>query len=323
MEIRAAQDSDLGDVVAVCTAALGWDAKDPNEEWFWWKHQRNPFGASPIWVAVDDGAIVAVRAFMRWRFVRGDRSVSVVRAVDTATLPSHQRRGLFSTLTKHGLAELEAEGVDFVFNTPNDQSRPGYLSMGWREVGPVPIAVRPAGLGSLGRTMRSRVPAAKWSLPCDVGEPVSELVTSHPDETADLLDAAAGSGDAWRTARSAEYLAWRYGFGPLRYRALTLGTVADGLVVFRLRTRGPATECAVCEVLVPGPDPRRGARLLLKRLRREVRADHQIASAGVVSGLDWIPAGRLGPVVTVRDAATSAPSSIADFELALGDVELF
>jgi hypothetical protein len=323
VEIRAAQDADFGAVVAVCTAALGWDAKDPNEEWFWWKHKRNPFGASPIWVAVDDGAIVAVRAFMRWGFARGDRSVSVVRAVDTATLPSHQRQGLFSTLTLHGLGELEAEGVDFVFNTPNDQSRAGYLLMGWREVGPVPIAVRPGGLRSLGRTMRARVPAAKWSLPCDVGEAVTELVAGHPGETADLLAAAAGPGDAWRTARSTEYLAWRYGFAPLRYRALTLGTVADGLVVFRLRTRGPAIECVVCEVLVPGPDPRRGARLLLKRLRREVRADHLIVSAAVVSGLEWIPAGRLGPVVTVRDAATPAPSSIADFELALGDVELF
>lgn len=323
MEIRAAQDADFGAIVAVCAAALGWDADDPNEEWFWWKHHRNPFGASPIWVAVDDGAIVAVRAFMRWRFARGDRSASVVRAVDTATLPTHQRRGLFSALTVHGLAELEADGVDFVFNTPNDQSRPGYLSMGWREVGPVPIAVRPVGFGSLGRTLRARVPAAKWSLPCDAGESVTELIRSRADEMVELLDAATGQGDGWRTPRSADYLAWRYGFGPLRYRALTLGSVADGLVVFRLRTRGPATECAVCEVLVPGPERRKGARLLLKRLRREVRADHLIASAGVVSGLDWIPAGRIGPVVTVRDAASPAPRSIVDFELALGDVELF
>ncbi len=34
------------------------------------------------------------------------------------------------------------DGVDVVFNTPNDQSRPGYLKMGWSEVGRVPVAVR-------------------------------------------------------------------------------------------------------------------------------------------------------------------------------------
>ena len=44
-------------------------------------------------------------------------------------------RGVFRALTMHALDELHARGVSFVFNTPNDQSRPGYMNMGWRPVG--------------------------------------------------------------------------------------------------------------------------------------------------------------------------------------------
>ena len=66
-----------------------------------------------------------------------------VRAVDTATDPDYQGRGLFTRLTLQAIDELRAEGVDFVFNTPNDQSRPGYLKMGWQVVGTLPTHVRP------------------------------------------------------------------------------------------------------------------------------------------------------------------------------------
>ena len=50
-----------------------------------------------------------------------------------------------------GVEEMTAEGVDVVFNTPNTQSRPGYLKMGWIDVGRLPVAARPTGLRSLVR----------------------------------------------------------------------------------------------------------------------------------------------------------------------------
>lgn len=321
MQVRAAEDDELDAVVAVCAEALGWGEGDPNEEWFRWKHRRNPFGPSPVWVAVDDDSIVAVRTFMRWRFRRGDETVDAVRAVDTATLPSHQRQGLFSRLTLHGLGELERQGVAFVFNTPNDQSLPGYLSMGWRELGPAPISVRPAGLVALTRTLRARTPAEKWSLPCDVGDSLLDVLAAEADAVSAL--ASSRDPDVWQTDRSVDYLRWRYGFEPLRYRVFTDGAVSDGLIVFRLRSRGPATECVVAEVLLPDADARRRARRLLGRLARAVRADHLVIAEASAPGLGWIPAGRLGPIVTVRDVAGEAPASIADLSLAVGDLELF
>ncbi len=40
--------------------------------------------------------------------------------------------------------ELTTDGVDAIVNTPNDKSRPGYLEMGWPEVGRVRWGSAPA-----------------------------------------------------------------------------------------------------------------------------------------------------------------------------------
>ncbi len=122
-----------------------------------------------MWVATDRGRVVAFRAFMRWEFVRGGRVLRAVRAVDTATDPDYQGRGLFRALTMHGLESVRADGVDFVFNTPNGQSRPGYLKMGWRDVGRLPAAVRFTGPTGAIAALRSRVPAERWSTDLDIG----------------------------------------------------------------------------------------------------------------------------------------------------------
>ena len=142
LDIRPAEPEDRDAIITLLQRSLGSDGDPRYPELFAWKHDTNRFGPSPMWVATDGGRVVAFRALMRWEFVRGGKVLRAVRAVDTATDPDYQGRGLFRALTMHGLESVRAEGVDFVFNTPNDQSRPGYLKMGWREVGRLPAAVR-------------------------------------------------------------------------------------------------------------------------------------------------------------------------------------
>ena len=127
---------------SVCCDALGGGpAGTGPAEFFRWKHLENPFGRSFMLVAEADGRIVGLRAFMRWEFVAGDRRFRAVRAVDTATHPDHQGKGIFSRLTLEALDALRDQ-ADFVFNTPNEKSLPGYLKMGWQVVGRVPIRIR-------------------------------------------------------------------------------------------------------------------------------------------------------------------------------------
>jgi GNAT superfamily N-acetyltransferase len=324
VEVRRATDGDLPAVLDLLQASLGWVPDDDYARFFAWKHHDSPFGRSPAWVAVDEatGDVVGFRTFSRWRFARGDRTVEAVRAVDTATHPDHQGRGIFSLLTRHALDELQASGTAFVFNTPNDRSRPGYLKMGWQLVQRLPVAATPRSPAALVRLARARTPADKWSSPTGAGVPVADLLADAGAVTT-LLEAARPHDDSLRTARSPAYLAWRYGFPPLHYRAAVApGGVDAGVVIFRLRRRGAALEAAVCEQIVPLGDDRT-ASALIRQVLRETGADHavQIGAARPTKGL--LPVPGQGPTLVWRDLVETEMPPADRWSLALGDIELF
>ncbi len=221
LTIRRSTPSDRDAVIGLCRASLGWVEGDPNEAFFSWKHDQNPFGASPTWVAVaPDGQLAGVRGVPALGVRRAGRransrhAISAVRAVDTATHPDWQGKGIFTRLTLGALDELGDDGLDVVFNTPNDQSRPGYLKMGWSEVGRVPVAVRLRSALSARRVAGARAAAEKWSEPVDVGLD-APMVLAAPTSVQRLLDSLAPARAGIATARSVEYLQWRYAFGPL------------------------------------------------------------------------------------------------------------
>jgi hypothetical protein len=56
LRLRRATADDRSAIIELCRRSLGWKAGDPNEAFFEWKHDDNPFGPSPTWVAEDDTA---------------------------------------------------------------------------------------------------------------------------------------------------------------------------------------------------------------------------------------------------------------------------
>jgi GNAT superfamily N-acetyltransferase len=322
IEIRAARTEDHPAIIALASSALGWRPGEPNEQLFGWKHVDNPVGPSSMWVAVDAGAIVGFRAFLRWGFTDPERGAQrAVRAVDTATHPDHQGRGIFTALTRHGLEAEREAGTDFVFNTPNDQSRPGYLKLGWQVVGRVPVAVAVGSPAAALRMARARVPAGKWSEPSTAGFAAPDVLGDERGVT-ELL-ASLGPGTGLRTTRTPELLRWRYGLEPLRYRVLLRGaSVTDGLAVFRVRRRGAAVETALVDVLVPGGD-HRARRDLVRAVLVATRPDYVIGvQRRVVSGRSVRLPGQ-GPLLTWRGVNRSDRPEADRWDLALGDIELF
>jgi len=103
------------------------------KEAFIWKHYQNPFGKSYGLLAVDKGRIVALRMFMRWEFICETRVIKAIRPVDTCTDHDYRGQGLFKKLTLQGLENVKTEN-ELIFNTPNSNSKPGYLKMGWKEI---------------------------------------------------------------------------------------------------------------------------------------------------------------------------------------------
>jgi GNAT superfamily N-acetyltransferase len=322
VEIRVARPEDRGAVLELLASSLNWVPNETFDRFFAWKHEANPFGRSPAWVATAGERVVGFRTFVRWEFDHPDGRVrTAVRAVDTATHPEFQGQRVFSRLTLHAIEQLRAEGVDFIFNTPNDKSRPGYLKMGWREVGRLPAAVRPSGPGGVARMLRSRVPADRWSQPTNAGDAAPDVLAGYAIERVlGWLTPPRGL----RTRRTAEFLRWRYGFAPLAYRAIALDDdPANGVAVFRLRSRGTATEAALCDVIVPSGDEA-GARALERAVARAGNADYviRLGASSVSTGYVRLPGQ--GPMLTWRGLFDGQqPPQLADWQLHLGDVELF
>ena len=322
IQVRPATDDERPAVLQLLQASLGWNLAEGLADYFDWKHLRNPFGRSPAWVAVDRDRIVGFRTFLRWEFENRDGArVSAVRAVDTATHPDYQGRGIFRLLTLAAVEAMTAEGVQFVFNTPNDQSRPGYLKMEWHQVGRPPTSVRVRSLGGVVRMLSSRVPADRWPLSDAAGSPAVELVG---DPRVDELLAGLSPPRGLRTNRTRRYLEWRYGFAPLGYRAIAAGRdPAEGIAVFRLRRRGRAAEAALCEVVVPR-GAARTARHLGRAVARATGADYVVRLGRATPAGGYLPLPNQGPILTWRALASTAaePPPLDDWELSLGDVEL-
>lgn len=300
---RRAEDADLPSVLELCRLALKWSADPRNEQLFRWKHRENPFGPSPMWLAESDGKVVGFRAMMRWRFERQGALKHAVRAVDTATHPSFQRRGIFKELNALAIESLSKEGVDFVFNTPNAESLPGYLKQGWVTLGRVPIVARPTGLRGLLVMPSAFGKATKWSEQFDGGQAVDP---SRPFRA---------PCSRWSTDTSSAFFGWRYARGPVAYRAMTDD---EGGFIFRIRTRGFARELVVAHSWGAEPTLRR----LLREAARVGRVSYSVATAQSAGRSSMLPLPPIGPHLTVRALAAPRPT-LDELHLMLGDIELF
>jgi GNAT superfamily N-acetyltransferase len=332
--IRPYTDEDEAAALAVLTKSLGGGpAGQRSPEFFRWKHFGNPFGRSFILVAEAGDRIVGVRALMRWRFRAGSHDLRAVRAVDTATHPQWQGRGVFTRLTLEAIEGLREE-ADLVFNTPNNKSLPGYLKMGWQRAGKVPISVRvrrpvrfTRGARRLGDT-----PAQGDSVPAPRAMPASDALSLPGVEA--LVACPVDTRGQLTTIRDLTYMKWRYGKAPLLdYRAV-VEERADwvvGLAIFRVRPRGPLWESTVCE-LIAARDDRSTLRRLLRAVAAAAPVDHvtchfppgsrQIRAARL-SGFVPAPDGMTFVVNPLAEAFEVDPLKLGSWALSLGDLEVF
>ncbi len=332
--IRDYLDTDEPAVLELLTVALGegpGGSRPP--EFFRWKHIDNPFGRSFMLVAEVDGRIVGFRSFMRWRFRASGRSVEAVRAVDTATHPDYQGRGIFSQLTREALAALPGE-VSFVFNTPNERSGPGYLKMGWRTVERVPMSIRLRRPLVVARARRDlSVPAVPLEPLGTTGTvPVADGLADE-DVVARLIEDSAQSTARFATDVGVGYLRWRYAQAPL----LSYVAVRDeragrlqGLAILQLRMRGRLREATLAELFVREGDTA-AARRLLSLVVRSVPAHYLAAhfprgSASARAATRRMFVRRRGGmtlVVNVLGDVAPDPSDPASWALTMGDLEVF
>jgi GNAT superfamily N-acetyltransferase len=338
--IRPGSSGDREAILDLLRTSLGERGAGKTAASWSWKHERSPFGPSPMLVAEADGTLVGLRVFSRWAWCSRGREVHAVRAVDTATHPDWRGNGVFSTLTLTLADRLARESVAFVFNTPNAASMRGYLKMGWQPVTRVPLWVRPVRLGRLPRLLAAL--GKRGSSSTDAPQPVGDYPAVddllHQSELPALLERSeTGSEPRLHTRRTIEYLRWRYASIPgLRYHALwALEGPARAAVIFRAKRRHGLTEVLVAELIL-SPDVA-GARLgerLLREMCRRADADYvtacaarrtQEATALRLAGFVRLPG--VGPNLVFRPLMLPAdvphPSRWESWRCSVGDLEIF
>lgn len=102
-------------------------------EYFRWKHMENPAGKSCGLVAVQDSEIIGLCLFMRWQLLSEEGLKNCLRPVDAAVDPAFRGNGLFATLTKESLRHYASQDHG-VFCTPNANSLPTFMKLGWQQL---------------------------------------------------------------------------------------------------------------------------------------------------------------------------------------------
>ncbi len=151
-------------------------------------------------------------------------------------------------------------------------------------------------------------------MPIDVGVDIASWFDGGRDWP--LPSPVSSTDRTLRTASDESFARWRYGLADLHYRVVDDGEAA---IVVRLRRRGAGRELVIADQL---GDPERADHLAVDTLRR-VRATHalRLGDPNLRHGFVTVPGA--GPILTWRAVSDHGPPPLPNWDLCLGDLELF
>lgn len=321
MNLISFDPSKLPEVINLLKESLGEGSTPKTEAFFRWKHFENPFGKSIMLLAMEGDELIGIRCFMQWQWIYNTNSVlRAVRAVDTATSPNYQGKGVFSKLTMAAVELSEQEGLDFIFNTPNSASRKGYLKMGWTDAGKMPFWVMPGALvPAMYSSERQQEIISKFSN----WEAIREMDLAHAKRYSD-------SEECLVQPITAAYLYWRYKNCPVVNYGIAINDSA--LVIFRLKKFGELFELRICDYFIHEFASIVSIKELIISIKREVRPLVVTVAPGINNSSQQLLPGAIkfktgwGPIVTIRSLNGSNTSHMKNFERwapSIGSLELF
>lgn len=312
MIVKQASINDIPNIVELLKLSLGESVVEKSSTIWNFKHVDNPFGPSYVLVATDNETFVGVRALMKWNWQLNNRIWVAYRAVDTATHPDFQGKGIFKKLTLQALDNVEKEQETFVFNTPNDKSRPGYLKMGWVIVDALPIAIVPTMLYFFLSFFRKR------------GSSVNQIKTEKLDELCKIHNHVLSKKNSIFTPKSAAYLKWRFEENPMQ--KYQVASADDWYIAMYVKEHKFFKELRIVEVIV-------GSNSFEKAIRNTI-IDYAIQNRCwmvTLANKDLFRFrffGKFGPKLTFKSLTKDTlfidkALDINNWKYSLGDLELF
>jgi GNAT superfamily N-acetyltransferase len=319
--IRVANERDIPAILNLFKIALGTEGGAPIESFWRWKHIDNPFGVSPVLLAFDKDQLIGLRAFMRWQWAYKNNILPAFRAVDTATHPDYRGKGIFSKLTKALIKELQVtEPSCFIYNTPNSQSKPGYLKMGWKVLG------KPNVLASL-----------VFAYSINPEEKFKAFHRALQQVNFDTLPfKPAVNNGLVHTNQSLQYYKWRYQSIPeIPYGTFTYNSQQKSVMLFfHLKERGKIYELRICdEIWFDGITDQRLALQAYHKLAKKLGTPfvsfitNNELSVWQRLGNRVFTLQKYSPDITVREVndetLMKSVQDIDNWAFSLGDLELF
>jgi len=312
MQIKEATEKNIPEILEVLKASLGEISSKKTEEVWRFKHIDNPFGKSLVLIAIENNEIIGVRAFMRWQWQRDERIYNCFRAVDTATHPKHQGKGIFKKLTLEAIERAKEQGNHFIFNTPNLQSLPGYLKMNWEKVDKLNVNIYPT-LNFL----RSNKNKSNHQIGNNLdGKALQDLCIFNNDNQKQHI---------LFTPKSIDYLTWRYSNNPLQSYEIFTG---QGIYLAGyIKNHKYFKELRLSEVIVDKAN-KKNAGKIIKNWAQNHGAHIVTTAAGIDIFSKVKVSGAFGPVLTIRNLNLDTELYMQLLELenisyTLGDLELF
>ncbi|WP_026952855.1 GNAT family N-acetyltransferase [Algoriphagus mannitolivorans] len=309
MEIRKSNPEDIPAIVDLLRLSLGESLLPKSIELWNWKHIENPFGPSPVLLATENEQIIGVRSFLRWDFANLETTIKACRAVDTAVHPDFQGKGVFTKLTLGLIDEIRNEGLDTIFNTPNEKSTPGYIKLGWEKAGKLPLF-----LGfRLATNSNSRIPDSDWNQ-------IRNLI--------EKLEFSTDRSTDFSTQLKPGFLSWRYENCPL-FPYYFLSDGRSFLLVFRIKEGKWGNEFRICDFYTLEEFGHSSEQELQKMLQEAILASgcRMISYSGLKSnhslGMKFLPKLSLGPLVTLRQIQHGFVPKEHDWAWSIGDLEVF
>ncbi|MFW1473293.1 GNAT family N-acetyltransferase [Vibrio parahaemolyticus] len=261
-----------------------------------WKHRDNPWGQSISYIAYDkEIGLIGLRTFLRWEFKNADGVYKAYQPVDTATSPLARGRGVFSMLTKKALSDT-ADGI--IFNTPNKNSFPGYMKMGWNHLGYIKFSVMPRIL-----------------LFCRTLPDIKSINKSTFNDNSFCNNVAKSKNLC--TNKTSDYLIWRFVNIPnIEYKLLKVSESFS--LIYRTKQRAGLKELMICDFIGDLDVSPTKFHLELQKLLCVEKCNYSVIC------FKDVPKGLEATFIRVPFKKMNfVTKSEKDFEFSLSDIEVF